>query len=124
MNPKILQKIKAKKELSQLPERDIELAYSHFSKRQTIEEEKIRLTRDLLHKVFGAFGSKKLLNFKEKDAEWVLKKHLSTRERFPFYNKIYRQILKDMPKKISIIDLGAGVNGFSYKYFKENKICL
>ena len=117
MDEKILDKIIQKKEFSQLPERDVALAFSHFEKRETSEVEKIRLTRELLHKVFGAFGSRKLLSIKDKSAEWVLKKHLSARERFEFYGDIYERILRGIGKKLSVVDLGAGVNGFSYDQF-------
>src|SRR3972149_2410738 len=115
----MLQKIIQKKEFSWLPKKDVETAFSHFEKRQTSDEEKVRLTRELLHKVFGAFGSRKLLIPKKRTEEWILRKHLSTRERLPYYREIYERILKGLGGKISILDLGAGVNGFSYRYFKE-----
>jgi hypothetical protein len=119
MKKEIYEAITQKKEFSQLPKKDVEIAYSHFERRQTTEEEKIRLTRNLLREVFSAFTSKKLLSGKKNEPEWVLRKHLSTRERLEFYSELYRRILKGFGKKISIIDLGAGVNGFSYKFFKE-----
>ena len=115
----LIQKITSKREFSQLPKKDVEMAFSHFEKRQTGNEEKVRLTRELLHKVFGAFGSRKLLIQKGRDSEWILGKHLSTRERLPYYREIYERILKGLGRKISILDLGSGVNGFSYKYFRE-----
>ena len=118
-NKEIIQKIMQKTEFSRLPVKDVELAFSKFERRQTSEEEKIRLTRELLHKVFGAFGSRKLLTGKNFDREpiWILNKHLSTRERIPMYKEIYKRILKNTPKNISVIDLGAGINGLSYSYF-------
>ncbi|MEK6951533.1 MAG: hypothetical protein AABX29_00805 [Nanoarchaeota archaeon] len=115
----IYERITAKKEFSHLIRKDVEKAWGIFEKRQVSEEEKIRLVRDLLRKVFSAFTSQKLLSIKHKDEEWILKKHLSTRERFEHYNEIYSRILKKLPTKISVIDLGAGVNGISYKYFKQ-----
>ncbi len=115
----ILKKITEKKEFSELPKKDVEMAFSHFEKRQTNDEEKARLTRELLHKVLGAFGSRKLLAPKKKNEEWILRKHLSTRERLPNYKEIYKRTLKGLGKEINIIDLGAGVNGFSYKYFED-----
>ncbi len=115
----LIKKITEKKEFSQLPEKDVEMAYSHFEKRQTSEEEKIKLTRKLLREVFSSFVSKKILSPKNKDYQWILRKHLSTRERLPAYNEIYKRILKDTGKKVSIIDLGCGINGFSYQYFKD-----
>src|SRR3990167_1010793 len=106
----IINKIIQKREFSQLPKKDVEIAFSHFEKREVSDEEKIRLTRELLHKVFGAFGSQKLLSIKEKNPEWVLGKHVSTRERIPYYKEIYGKILEDFKGKISVIDLGCGVN--------------
>lgn len=115
----ILDKVALKKGFSQLPRKDIELAFSHFEKRQTSDEEKIRLTRDLLRKVFSAFASEKLLFIKDKDSEWILRKHLSTRERLVHYSEIYKRTLKEFDD-VNIIDLGAGVNGFSYGLFPKN----
>lgn len=117
-NSELIAKIISKREFSQLPEKDVQLAFSHFEKRQTSDEEKIRLTRELLHKVFGAFASRKLLSLKNKDEEWILRKHLSTRERLSHYKEIYRRILRSF-NQFSVIDLGAGINGLSYKFFEK-----
>jgi len=35
-----------------------------------------------------------------------------------FYEELYSRVLGN--KKYNVIDLGAGVNGFSYKYFRGN----
>jgi len=114
--------ITSKREFSEIPEKDIWLAYSKFEKRQCSEEEKIRLTRDLLRKIYSAFASGKLLNIKDKTEEWFLRKHLSTRERFDFYTSLYEKLFFGI-KDCSVIDLGAGINGFSYKYFpKKTKV--
>jgi len=115
----LIEKITKKKEFSQLPEKDVELAFSKFDKKQYVDEEKVKFTRELLHKVVGGFVSRKLLSPKNKDEEWILRKHLSTRERLPYYKKVYCRIFKNFDKlrKISIVDLGAGINGFGYKYF-------
>jgi len=121
MKKEILEEIKKKREFSQLPNKDIELCFENFSKRQIAEDEKIILTKQLLRENFSAFISKKLLSLKKKEPEWILRKHLSTRERLPFYKKIYKKILGEY-KKVNVIDLGAGINGFSYSFFKEIKI--
>jgi len=118
MKKEILEEIRKKREFSQLREKDIELAYSHFEKRQASDEEKIKLTKEMLRKLFSAFVSKKLLSLKDKEPDWILRKHISTSERLPYYKEIYSRILKDYPK-VSIIDLGAGINGFSYPLFEE-----
>ena len=59
------------------------------------------------------------MNWQDRKAEEVLKKHLSTRERFQDYGEIYKRILRKLPEKISVVDLGCGVNGFSYDFFKD-----
>jgi hypothetical protein len=115
----VMAKIISKKEFSKIPEKDIFLAYGKFEKRQCSEEEKIRLTRDLLRKVYSAFTSGKLLNVKDKSEEWFLRKHLSTRERFDYYPELYKKLAGSM-KEYSLIDLGSGINGFSYKFFPKN----
>ena len=120
MNKKqIIQKIMQKKEFSELPRKDVELALEKFDKRHYLDEEKIKLTRKLLMEVFSAFMSGKLFSSKEREPSWILRKHLSTRERIPYYEEIYERILDGMGKEISVVDLGAGVNGFSYKYFEK-----
>ena len=115
----VINKIILKKEFSQLPKKDVELAFEHFNKRGYVDEEEIKFTRNLLRKVFSAFTSQKILSLKNKSPKWILKKHLSTRERFNFYEEVYGRLFKGLGKKLSIIDLGAGINGFSYKYFKK-----
>jgi len=130
----LIQKVISKKEFSQLPEIDIELAYKKFERRQSSDEEKIKLMRDFLRRAFSAFASDKILSPKNKDENWILRKHLSTRERMniqhsskngqmgerqSFYEEIYSKILKGLPKSISIFDFGAGINGFSYKFFDQ-----
>jgi hypothetical protein len=118
MNESILLKIMEKREFSQLPEKDIEMAYGQFAKRQASEDEKIRLTKELLRKIFSAFVSKKLLSLKNKDEQWILRKHMSTRERLSYYKEIYKKIFGDY-NKASVIDLGSGINGFSYRFFEK-----
>jgi hypothetical protein len=115
---KLIEKIIKKKEFSDLPKKDVEMAFSKFDDKKYLDEEKIKFTRDLLRKVFSVFTSKKILSLKNKDAEWILKKHFSTRERLNYYEKVYSRIFKNF-KKATVIDLGAGINGFSYDYFKK-----
>jgi hypothetical protein len=118
LKKEILDEIKKKREFSQVREKDIELAFQHFEKRQASEEEKIKLTKEMLRKLFSAFVSKKLLSLKDKDNEWILRKHISTNERLPYYKEIYSRLLKQ-EKRVSIIDMGAGINGFSYPFFEK-----
>jgi len=114
MDKEIYEKITAKKELSKLPKKDVEKAFAKFENEDVSYEEKVRLTRELLNKIFWPFRSDKLLSIKDKDPEWILRKHFSTRERLHYYGELYNKILK---QDCSIIDLGAGINGFSYGFF-------
>jgi hypothetical protein len=122
MNKKeLIKKITEKKEFSQLPEKDVEKALLQFDKPKYIDIEKIKLTRDLLRKVFTVFLSKNLLKNKDYEPDFILKKHISTKERFDFYKDIYSRLFKkeNSGKEINIFDLGSGINGFSYKYFNK-----
>lgn len=113
----LIKKITSKKEFSRLPSKDVELVFNKFNNEKYSDIEKIKLTRDLLRKVFSGFTSLKLLNLKDKDSDWVLKKHLSTRERFPYYSRLYEKLLGGFNG--TLVDLGCGVNGFSYGYFDK-----
>ena len=145
----IISEIVKKKEFSDLPREDVELVYSKFKDEEFVED-RIKKTREMLMKMYTAFVSNKLLNVKDKDVEWFLKRHKSTSERFDYYEDVYRRCLENfssavpqtalhcpLPKghknllsqavrttkikreKLSIIDFGCGVNGFSYGYFKK-----
>ena len=89
MDRQLMQKIISRKEYSQLPMKDVELAFEKFDKEKYSDEEKVKLTRKLLREVFSSFTSQKLLSLKERDTEWILRKHVSTRERLPYYEKVY-----------------------------------
>src|SRR3972149_6254122 len=119
MNEAIYRKIIEKKEFLKLPRRDVEMAFGLFDKERFLDEEKIKKTRELLRKIYFSFGSLKLLSpniFYKKNIKEILKKHLSSRERLSLYDEIYKRILKEfIGKNFSIIDLGAGINGLSYK---------
>jgi hypothetical protein len=118
MDKKLFEKITKKKEFSNLPKEDVKKAFEIFEKRQVSEEEKIRLTRDLLRRVFSAFMGRKIMTPKSKEAKWFLTKHVSTKERFDFYKELYLKLLKEFNEG-SVVDLGAGINGISYEYFKK-----
>lgn len=116
---KLIEKIISKKEFSDLPKKDVELVFGKFDKGNYSDEEKIKLSRDLLRKMYTVFLSTKLLNPKDKNPEWFLKKHLSTKERFENYEEVYQFSLEDLSKELTLFDLGCGVNGFSYRFFKK-----
>lgn len=115
----IIDKIMKRKEYSGIPKKDVEMAFANFDSEKYSDTEKIKLTRDLLRKVYSGFASRKIFSLKNKPEEWILRKHLSTRERLPYYDEIYSRLLKDFDDEIMVFDLGAGINGFSYKYMKK-----
>ncbi len=115
----IIEKIIQKKEFSELPKADILKAFEKFDNERFSDEEKVKKTRDFLRKAFSGFSGQKLLVYKDKSAEEVLMKHLSTRERYENYEVIYERLLKNFPKEISVLDLGCGVNGFAYNFFEK-----
>ncbi|HOW36684.1 MAG TPA: hypothetical protein PLK34_00330 [Candidatus Pacearchaeota archaeon] len=115
----LISKIIEKKEFSDLPIVDIENVFNKLNKPHYSDEEKIKLSRDMLRKIFSGFSSQKIFSLKDKSPEWHLSKHLSTRERLPYFSEIYSKIFSGLPKKISVIDLGAGINGLSYSFFQE-----
>jgi len=119
MKKELFEKIVKKKEFSKLPKRDVEFIFEKFDQEKFGDEEKVKLTREMLLNVFTFSMSRKLLSLKERSGEWILKKHPSTRERFPYYKKVYSRLLKGMEKNLVVFDLGAGINGVSYSYFKE-----
>lgn len=49
----------------------------------------------------------------------ILSTQKSTKERIPIYSKIYKKIFEVTGKPKSILDLGCGMNPFSYPFIKE-----
>ena len=129
---KLIKKIKEKKEYSSIPDSEVEKILDLFDvegKKYT-DKEKFKLTREMLMKLFSGTMSKKLLSpniLNKKNVEEILKKHLSTRERFEHYEELYSKIFKGInsgkdkkeKKEVFVIDLGAGINGLSYNKFPE-----
>jgi hypothetical protein len=102
----IISEIKKKKEFSQLPDSVVERVAG-------ICKNDVKESRALLRKYFGVFLTNKVLKIKD---EGALKSHISSRDRD--YDFFYKEILGDI-KFNNIIDIGCGVNGFSYGYLKD-----
>jgi len=115
----LIEKIMEKKEFSELPKKDVERIFEKFDKDEFSDEEKVKLSRNVLRKIFSGFGGRKILSWKDKTEDEILKKHLSTRERLESYSEVYSRILVNIPEKISVVDLGCGVNGASYGFFEK-----
>lgn len=114
----LLEKVMSKKEFSQLPRKDVELAFEKFNKPNLNEYQQVKLTRQFLRKIFSSFSSRKLFSWNKLEPEWCLLKHKSTKERYSSYLEIYSRLLGEF-SDLSIIDLGAGINGLSYKFLLE-----
>ncbi|MBU2589869.1 MAG: hypothetical protein KKA65_00035 [Nanoarchaeota archaeon] len=89
----------------------------------------VKDTRAKLREVYGAFLSKGFLkrfrflkslkDLKDFDNhEKILKLHVSSRERIPYYSEIYEKIFKITGKPKSILDLGCGLNPLSLPFMK------
>ena len=76
----------------------------------------VKSVRAVLRKKYGVFKKE------YKNDDDFLKKHLSTRERLPFYQEVYQKIWGITGKPKSILDLGCGYNPFSFKFMKLKKV--
>lgn len=93
----------------------------------------IKLTREKLHRAYGAFqieDKTKVMNLigeleKEEDLHDIYAIHnmllsstVSTKERIPFYEEMYTKIFKITGWPKSIMDLGCGFNPMSFPFMK------
>jgi len=117
----IIEKIREKKEFSQIPIEDIKKVYLEIDKKDYMATDTIKETRDLLRKMYTAFIGSKILTKKDKDADWMMSRHISTKERMKYFPFVYSKSLEGLNKKeiINVVDFGCGINGFSYHEFKK-----
>ncbi|MEM4181853.1 MAG: hypothetical protein QXX68_01730 [Candidatus Pacearchaeota archaeon] len=107
MNP-LITEVKKKKEFSQLPNSLIERALG-------LTKSNVKEARALLRKYFGVFLTNKVLKLED---EKILKSHVSSKNRN--YKEFYEKILEKQKNLREVLDVGCGVNGFSYGFLKEN----
>ncbi len=98
-----------------------------FNRKSFAYKQAVKKARANLRKVYGLFRTEKAateelltkLNLK-KDRMELIKKllaaHSSTKERLPIYRRLYKDIFALAGRPKSIIDLGCGLNPFSYPY--------
>ncbi len=96
----LVKEVKQKREFKELPDSLVERIL-------LLNRKDVKKTREVLRKYFGVFMTNKLVKGRL-DSKDVLKKHISSRDRD--YSVLYKRIFGD---EKTIIDLGAGVNGFS-----------
>ncbi len=135
----IITKIKQKKELQSLSNEFVKQYIQNYKK----QNPKLKLTnprsknyklavkeiRSKIRKVYGLFREDDLIirqrlmqNLTKKNIINILATHASTRERLPFYKSLYKKIFKITGKPKTILDLGCGINPFSYHFLGSNKI--
>jgi len=84
-------------------------------------EEELKRRRQLVDKLVTT-GSKPESKDRKELLDMILATHSSTRERIPFYDQLYTKIVSITGKPTSIIDLGCGINPFSFPYLKLKKV--
>lgn len=112
----VIGEIKKKREFSGLPDSIVRRAAEivkgtpngHDSGDPDVKE-----SRALLRKYFGVFLTNRVLKGKGD----LLAAHISSKKRN--YKGFYDEVFSDIGEVGSIIDLGSGVNGYSYPYLKK-----
>jgi hypothetical protein len=100
-------KVMEKREFSQLPTSIVERALE-------ISKGDVKMARSFLRKYFGVFLTNKVLKGK---TEKTLNSHISSKLRN--YREFYGAIFEKDKSFKSVVDLGCGVNGFSYNFLTE-----
>jgi hypothetical protein len=110
-NKDLIEKIKQKREFSRIPDSIVSRAIQKAGR-------DVKDVRALLRKYFGVFLTNKVLKG-DGSPEDLLVAHVSSRKRN--YKEFYEDIFEGTPQHAveSVIDLGAGMNGFSYCYLKN-----
>ncbi len=128
----IIEEIKKKKEYKYIDDSLIEFLIKEF-KDNIDSKNLIKNIRRILHELVGIYeviGKEdvfkkffKKLDKKEitfNDVNKILSLSISTRERIPYYRKIYDEIFKIVNKdKVKILDLACGLNPFSIFYILD-----
>jgi len=111
----LIDEVRSKRELSGLPDSVVARSLKKVG-----DEDKIKEARRDLRKYFGVFLTNRVLKPKDfTDYLSVLLSHKSSSKRdySVFYERIREGI--DVEKIGSVVDLGCGVNGFSYPFLKN-----
>lgn len=107
----VIEEIKKKAEFRELPDSLIERVAK-------ISKWNVKETRALLRKYFTVFLTNKIIKGKL-SAEEILQKHISSKDRD--YAELYQRIIG---KEDVIFDLGAGVNGLSYRFIGKKYVAI
>lgn len=134
----LIQEIKKKKELSSISDQFVKTELEKYLKQHPkidltkinirSKDYKILITdiRAVLRRVYGLFRDE---NKKEREEllskgkiKEILATHSSTKERALIYEKWYKQIFAITGKPKKILDLGCGLNPFSYHFMKLKEL--
>lgn len=108
MDQLLIDETKKKKEFSKLPDSII--------KKVAKDSADIKEIRASLRKYFGVFLTNRVIKAKGSPEE-ILKVHISTKKRE--YSIFYRKIFEGYSSFSQVIDLGCGVNGYSFFQLQE-----
>jgi hypothetical protein len=104
-----IESVKQKREFSGLPDSVVEKALN-------LNKQDVKKTRAFLRKYFGVFMTNKVLKGVD---EKSLENHISSKKRD--YKLFYKKIMENVGNNFkSVIDLGCGVNGFSYPFLFDS----
>ena len=106
-----INEIKKKKELRDIDDNFILEMFERYNISNLTPKQRKVLVKDARAKLRLIYGL-----FRTKQKGPVLERHASTRERLPYYGELYNHIFEITGTPKVILDLGCGVNPFSYKY--------
>ncbi len=115
----LINEVKKKKEFLGLPDSVVIRVVGEVDE-SLDSKTKVKEVRAILRKYFGVFLTNKVVKPKDiMDYDSILKSHKSSGKRE--YDEFYGQIRKCFrgEEVVSIIDFGAGGNGFSYPYLRK-----
>ncbi len=101
--------------------------YLSYNPRSDKYKRIVKEIRAILRRSYGLFrgdssGLLELVKKVKKDKttiKEILSLHASTKERLPFYDKLYKKIFKVTGEPSSLLDVGCGLNPFSIIYMKS-----
>ncbi len=92
--------------------------------KSSLYKKTIKEVRAELRRIFGLFRTEKLpsADFSKEGILRLLSNHASTKERLPYYRKLYQEIFKITGRPKSISDLACGLNPLSIEFMGLDKL--
>ncbi|MDD9953934.1 MAG: hypothetical protein OXR66_06375 [Candidatus Woesearchaeota archaeon] len=99
---------------------DATKSFKQFSKSKEWEFI-LKAVRKELRVIYGVFqGDRTGVDVSAENLTAVLETHISTRERIPYFDMIYKELVDRIPAPRTLLDLGCGLNPLSYSYMKKH----